>query len=337
LSALEREAEGRRGLFGWYDTLYVGGGTPSVLSDADLRRLMGTLLGTFHFTRDLEATIEVNPGDVDEAKAELLYGLGFNRISMGVQSFVQPELEFLGRRHNAARALWSFDVFRGAGFESLGLDLIQGLPGQTVEARLESLKRAVELGPEHLSCYELGFEPGTPFYEARRKGKLSPPDGDAAAEGFLATSEYLEDSGFLHYEVSNYARDERHRSRHNRKYWRHVPVLGLGPAAHSFDGRTRWWNVPDVAEYCRRLGSGDSAVQETEDLGPDQLRLERLALGFRTREGVDRKNLGDVARAQSLLDRLVMEGLVTVSDTRVQPTREGLCVADGLARGFCDL
>ncbi|NOZ01208.1 MAG: coproporphyrinogen III oxidase family protein, partial [Deltaproteobacteria bacterium] len=264
----------------------------------------------------------------------LLFGLGFTRVSVGVQSFIQPELEFLGRRHNAARAVRSVKELREAGFTNIGLDLIQAMPGQTVKARMESLGRALELGPQHISCYELTFEDGTPFGDAREKGLLTPPNQDDAAEGFQATSRFMRERGFVHYEVSNYALGPQNRSRHNRKYWAHTPYLGLGPAAHSFDGRRRWWNVPGVEEYVRRAANGWDTVQGSESLTDEQLRLERLALGFRTMEGVERADLGDGDSTESLLARVRDEGLVLIEGDRVKPTVDGMRVADGLARGF---
>lgn len=334
LDALEKEAGRYPNWSDPFDTLYIGGGTPSVLPEPALNRMMGILLGSFAFSEGLEATIEVNPGDVNDDRTGLLVGLGFNRVSIGVQSFVQQELEFLGRRHNAARAVHSMETFRNAGVKSIGLDLMQGMPGQTMTSRLESLERAVSLRPEHLSCYELEFAPGTPFEEARSAGSLMKMDEATAADGFIATSVFLEEQGYIQYEVSNYSRGGSHRSRHNGKYWTHVPTLGLGPSAHSFDGDRRWRNVNQLGEYCSRLRSGREPVTDSEILIPEQLRLERLALGFRTREGVDRADLGDTREAASLLERLRAEGLVTIDGVRVLPTREGFRVADGLARGF---
>jgi len=331
LDALAREVA-LRGL-DWpaFDTCYIGGGTPSVVPDAGLERLVSTL-AELAFSADTERTLEVNPADVTLVRARRWRALGCNRISVGVQSFRAEELRWLGRRHDPEGALRAVRALRAAGFDRLGLDLVQGLPGQSLEQRLVSLRRVIELEPEHVSCYELTAEAETPLGRDVAAGRVHLPEADVAAEAYVVCSETLRQAGYLHYEVSNFARAEEHCSRHNRKYWEQVPTLGLGPAAHSFDGRRRWANVRSVDAYCEALSAGDQATQQTEHLDAEALRWERVALGLRTSRGIAKADLGPDASARSTACELVAQGLLEVRADRLVPTLSGLLVADALAR-----
>ena len=331
LGALEQEILLVQSCHPQYDTLYLGGGTPSLLSPQDLETLFRLIYRHFTITGDAEITLETNPDDVTEEKLLLWRHLGVNRLSLGVQSFKDAELRFLGRRHDAAQARLALALAREQGFDNLSVDLMYALPGQTWTGWLASLKEAAAYQPEHLSCYQLTIADSTPLGKKLARGEFAASGEEEQRALFLGTSEFLESQGYSHYEVSNFARGERYFSRHNRKYWEHVPYLGLGPGAHSFDGRRRRWNVAAVEEYCRRLGEGRAPVAGSEVLSDSQLRLEALALGLRTRWGVVLAELGHFPQALQFLAGLEQGGLVTLEQDRICPTRAGFLVADSLA------
>lgn len=334
IDAVIKEADLNADRFGRFDTLYLGGGTPSLLTVDQLDKLLAGLRARFDFAEDAETTLEANPGDLSPDKLGRLPELGFNRLSLGVQSLDRAELTFLGRRHDVARAIESIRAARRAGFDNLSLDLIYGLPGQPLGRWLDVLARAVELNPEHLSCYQLSLAPDTPLGRRADRGEISLPEDEAAADLFLAGSELLRRGGYRHYEISNFARSDRLRSRHNRKYWDHTPYLGLGPAAHSFLNGRRWWNIKSIEGYIKALSRQAAPVGGGEDLGPAQLRLEALALGLRTAAGIDRRLIGPEGEAK--LDSIIRAGLAIATDDRIRPTDRGLLLADALARELSD-
>jgi len=233
-------------------------------------------------------------------------------------------LRFLQRRHTAAQARDAFAHATAAGFENISLDLMYGLPGQDWQAEL---KQALGLQPEHLSCYQLTIKPGTDFYRMQQGGGLPSQSEETLAQLFLLTDATLAAAGYDHYEVSNFALKPDYVARHNSRYWQHLPYLGLGPAAHSFDGEKRWWNVDSVPDYCSLLSAGRFPAGGSETLTPDQLRLERLMLGLRTKRGVARE---DVRAAESTLARLEREGLIILRPGRIAPTALGLLFSDQL-------
>lgn len=334
LSVVEQEAALYRKQFTIFDSLYVGGGTPSVLRVETFRRLLKTLRNTFEFAADSEVTVELNPEDVTAALLGGLRASGVNRLSFGVQSFDDQELTFLKRRHTARDARNALEEARAASFDNIGIDLMYLIPGQSEEGWVRSLEEALRFEPAHLSCYQLTCEPHTPFGRMKADGQIVVPDEETERRFFLLTSRFFRDRGFIHYEISNFARDEASIARHNRKYWRHVPYLGLGPAAHSFDGRMRWWNMHSVKTYCRALAAGERPVEGSETLTVEQFRLERLYLGLRTREGVPLTDACDGVISGPEISSLEGEGLVRVQGDRVLPTIEGFAVADRLPLMF---
>jgi putative oxygen-independent coproporphyrinogen III oxidase len=336
LAAVSREAELHRGAFGTFDTLYIGGGTPSLLSEAETTELIDRLARSFDIAREAEITIEANPDDVTAQKIATWRDLGINRVSLGVESFDDVELRFLRRRHDAAQARAAIALLADAGFPGLGIDLIYGFPGQSIESWHRSMRRALDFSPSHLSCYQMTIEPGTEFGRMLRAGSFEMPEEEAQRAYFMKTSEFLRENGYIHYEVSNFARDERSLSRHNGKYWRHVPYLGLGPSAHSFDRGKRWWNVRSVERYCSLLAAGESPAEDSETLSDDELAFEALYLGFRTRDGVPLEALQRYSGWRGSLDALAAESLVTVASGRAVPTEEGFCLADRLAIVFAE-
>jgi oxygen-independent coproporphyrinogen III oxidase len=334
LQGMQWEVQRYQGRFSEFDTLYLGGGTPTALSMQDLERLFSLLHEHFRFTADVEITVEANPDDVTGDLSACLWNLGVNRISLGVQSFDDQALRLLGRRHSAQQAEQALARFRQAGFANVGLDLMYGLPGQSEAAWRDQMAHAVALAPQHLSCYQLTLEAETPMGRMLQDGSLQALGEDMERSLFLQTSRFLEDHGYLHYEVSNFARADHLRSHHNCKYWQHVPYLGLGPAAHSFDNGQRWWNIDSLDGYCRALTDGGSAVAGREVLSKEQLRLETLFLGFRTSDGVALEALGSDSRTESVQTRLVADGLAHTTRGRLVPTAEGMVVADRLALEF---
>lgn len=313
-----------------FDSLYLGGGTPSLLEASQLGRLLEFLQREAAFAPDSEVTLEANPDDLTPAKLLAYRQLGINRLSLGVQSFNDAELCFLGRRHTAAQAQEALKMARDAGFANLSLDLMYGLPGQTRTGWEKSLAAALAFRPEHLSCYQLTVEPGTELARRRGDGLKSLVGEDEEREFFLFTSDFLTRQGYLHYEISNFAHGKEHACRHNLKYWRRLPYLGLGPAAHSFDGRRRWWNFRSLNKYLEALSRGTLPAAGEETLTAEQVRLESMLLGFRTREGVAMSLIQGLPGGENTLGIMQAEGWVKVRKERVKPTREGLLLADRL-------
>jgi oxygen-independent coproporphyrinogen III oxidase len=328
LRALEKEMGFYKDQFPRLDTLYLGGGSPSVLDEEQLASLFELLFARFHFEPDSEITIEANPNDLNPTKLKQLKGLRINRISLGVQSFDDQELSFLGRRHSAEEAATALMWIREIGFTNLGIDLIYGLPAQSVTQWLKSLEKALAFQPEHLSCYQLTIAKGTLLWVRKEKGKIQ-PISEAEEEGFFqATSNFLQEHGYIHYEVSNFARKEKYFSRHNQKYWQRLPYLGLGPSAHSFQGNRRWWNVRSINRYCRILEEERVPLEDQEELAPEQVQLETISLGLRTKAGLDLQNINDIdpEKVRGLVD----SGLVTLNENRLVPTQKGFLLADQL-------
>ncbi len=322
--------------FGPFDTVYFGGGTPSLLNPPQIDRIIRGIHDSFSISEHAEWTIEANPGDLYESFCRALRGMGFNRINIGVQSLDDRVLSLLGRRHTRREAAAAVLSARNAGFTNMGLDFIYGIPGQDIEACLASLNEVAAFSPEHLSCYQLTVEEGAPLSEKFRNGVFKKPDEETEIGFFLQISEVLSREGYIHYEVSNYARGPEFRSRHNMKYWDHTSYLGLGPAAHSLDGNRRWWNRRSVGDYCRDLEAGRKPVEDEEKLTRDDLFLETLSLGLRTAEGIEidsfvRDYGCNLMADRELTARLQSEKLVTVENGHLRPTLKGMAVADALA------
>ena len=334
IDGLKREILYHKNQFTQFDTLYLGGGTPSFLSTKVLESLLAYLLGHFHLTPDAEITLEANPGDINPNKAKALKMMGVNRINLGVQSFNDHILKFLGRRHSGKDAEDAIGHLRSAGFENIGLDLIYGLNAQSMKVWINTLHRAMAFQPEHLSCYQLTLEKKTTFDRRSQEGNVITLPEKTAAAHFLGTSAFLENKGYQHYEVSNFARNDSSRARHNRKYWQHVPYLGLGPSAHSFDGRRRWWNVRSIRKYGAAFKNARLPIEESEILTKEQLHLESLALGLRTRRGVDLESLTRIPTGKKNLLMLREKGLLKIDNGRARPTRRGYLLADALPLYF---
>ena len=234
LEAIQREMLLYGDRFPRFDSLYLGGGTPSLLPERDLAELMHSLHRNFSISDNAEFTMEVNPDDVTSDRVRFLQDLGVTRISLGVQSFDDRDLDFLKRRHTAAQAVKTIEEFKDAGFAKVGLDLMYGLAGHTESRWMKTLEQALSYRPEHLSCYQLTVHENTPFWELRAKGEITPLDEEKESSFFVLTSAFLEEKGYIHYEVSNFARGEENLCKHNLKYWKRAPYLGLGPVLPGF-------------------------------------------------------------------------------------------------------
>jgi oxygen-independent coproporphyrinogen-3 oxidase len=318
-----------------FDTLYIGGGTPSILAPEELRGVVDGVFSKFRFAPPVEVTLEVNPGTVDFQKLLGFRSAGVNRLNIGVQSFREENLAMLGRIHSAGEAHAAAADARRAGFETVGLDLIYGLPGQSPADWSEDLERALAHAPDHIACYLLTVEPGTPLAEEQRRGRFRPAEEGAAADLFLATSEFLNARGFMHYEISNFARrgaggGAARTSRHNAKYWTHAPYLGFGPAAHSFLPPRRLWNQRDVKGYVAAVRRGGRAVGGEETLTGEQQMMEAVLLGLRTAAGIelqDFKNRFGVDFMQvhgAAAAELQSQGLLRLEEGRCAPTLRGM-------------
>lgn len=328
--AIKTELTLYKGQFKTFDTLYVGGGTPSFLKTEVLESIINHVFTHFDFAPHAEITIEANPRDLTRDKIQALKTMGFNRVSLGVQSLSDRTLAFLGRDHTAAQAEKAIENLRAAGFENIGIDLIYGFREQPLKNWIATLKRAISFQPEHLSCYQLTIEKRTPFYCLLDKQMLMPLSNKQEQSYFLTTSRLLEKSSYIHYEISSFARERKFYSKHNCKYWNHTPYLGLGPSAHSFYQQRRWWNVRSVRQYCEALAWGKRPVAASEDLSEEQLRFESIFLGLRTKDGVGEESL-PYHESEGLLPMLRDSGFIRIDKGKVIPTRKGFLVADHLA------
>jgi len=311
------------------ETIFIGGGTPTALTTAQL----GYLLGGFRDRLDLSAlrewTVEANPGSVSPRKAELLRSLGVNRISLGVQSWDNELLKLLGREHDSAQAEASVQILRDAGFTNVNVDLMFGLPGQTLEQWESTLEKTIALGPEHISTYCLTYEEGTEFFARQARGEFrEDPDSDAR---FLESAmQLLESAGFEHYEISNYARDG-YASSHNRGYWAGEDYVGIGPSAFSTIGLERYQNVADYRTYSDLALAGSSPISSTEALTAEMKRGERIALSLRTVRGIPAGELNQWPIERREFEEL---GLLKEADGNLVLTRQGKLLADSVAAAF---
>jgi oxygen-independent coproporphyrinogen-3 oxidase len=322
-----------------FDTLFFGGGTPSLLAPSELERVMRSLRSAFAIRGDAEITLETNPGTVSLEKLRQYRSLGVNRLSIGIQSFDENELRFLGRIHDAAEASRCVGLAREAGYGNVSVDLIYSLPGQTVGEWERTLSTALALGPDHVSAYSLIVEDDTPLARMVSAKLVSPNPVEAEAVLYEHTMAVMERAGFEHYEVSSYARPG-FRSLHNSAYWSHAGYLGFGPSAHSFwaqgngGSQLRWANVPALSRYCGSLRKGELPVAMREEMTCAQLCNERIFLGLRS-SGVDLRRLGDEfglpADRLALAGALVEDGAAVMDRGTLRLTARGYMLCDEIA------
>jgi putative oxygen-independent coproporphyrinogen III oxidase len=314
------------------DTVFVGGGTPTLLRTDDLDRLLAAIDGVWGLAADAEVTTEANPESVDPGSLRRLRRAGYTRISLGMQSTAPHVLALLDRRHTPGRARCAAIEARDAGFDHVNLDLIYGTPGETADDFAGSLADAVESGVDHVSAYALIVEEGTRLAARMRRGELAYPDDDVAADRYLAAEYALGETGFAWYEVSNWARPSA-RCRHNLLYWTGGDWWGLGPGAHSHVGAVRWWNVKHPNAYAARLAAGDSPGQAREVLTAAQRHTEHVLLRLRLAEGLPLSTLDDSGRAGAVRAR--DDGLLdeaSYGTGRAVLTLRGRLLADAVVR-----
>jgi putative oxygen-independent coproporphyrinogen III oxidase len=302
-------------------TFYAGGGTPSLLPPEFWERMIRKAGGSSL----AETTIETNPAVLDALGYSSLCMAGFTRVSIGVQSFHDGHLKLLGRPHTADDARMAMELIAATGFRSASADIMYGIPGQTLSGQRKDIEEMLSYRPGHISAYELTLEKGTPMGDRGEKA-----EEDLCADMYRQTHSLLTENGYIHYEVSSYALGEENVSRHNTSYWSHVPYMGVGPSASSFDGRRRWRNTSKAADYEQAVISGRSPVEFTEELSPENLAHEILALGFRHRGGVDLKRLESLGFALPP-DELLETGMVTRTGDVLSADHEGMLFADSLA------
>ena len=321
------------------DTIYFGGGTPSLLEPEEIGRLIGACRGAFEVAPGTEVTLETNPETVTAERLELFRGAGVNRISFGVQSFRDSELQRLGRLHSAERARLAFAAARRAGFDNVSLDLMMWLPQQSPADWRDSVEQLIELSPDHASLYILELYPNAPLKEDMARSGWSLAPDDDAAEMYLWSMERLEQAGYGQYEISNVARPDKE-SRHNLKYWQDGEWLGLGCGAHSTRDGVRWKNVSSTTDYVDRVVAGSSLVVERRSLSGDERLEEALFTGLRLASGIDIISIGssygvDVwERFGDGLQPYVDAGVLRIEGRRLRLTREGMLIANEIMAAF---
>jgi oxygen-independent coproporphyrinogen-3 oxidase len=311
------------------DTVFFGGGTPTLLPPGDLARVLEGIRDRFGLAPGAEVTTEANPESVDPVALAALREAGFTRVSLGMQSAAPHVLEVLDRRHTPGRAVAAAREARDAGFEHVSLDLIYGTPGESADDWRRSLEAAVSAEPDHVSAYSLIVEPGTRLAARVRRGELPAPDDDVLAERYELAEALLGGAGLGWYEVSNWARDEAARCRHNLGYWSGGDWWGAGPGAHSHVGGVRWWNVLHPTRWAAALGEGRSPAAGRETPDGDAARLERVMLGVRLSEGLELDDLAPGARAAAR--QAAADGLLEpapLDDGRAVLTLRGRLLAD---------
>lgn len=317
-------------------TLYIGGGTPSVLSFEQLSVLIEGLRAAIDLSHVEEFTVEVNPDDVTHEFAEQLLKLGVNRVSMGVQSLVDEELVFLNRRHDAKEAMKAYRDLQSAGFNNISIDLIYGIPGQTLDTWKYTLEKALSLQAKHVSCYNLSYEEGTMLYKLRETGRVMECDDNTCVEMYDMLVDMLDGAGYEHYEISNFAMPGFY-SRHNSGYWDKTPYLGLGASAHSYDGNMRRYNPDNVKLYVESL-ENDVVVCVGEQESVDEKYDEDVMLRLRTSRGIDSEWIKSIyGKAYSdyfvnAIRSFVDSGLVIKDGSRYRLSRNGVMLSDMIMR-----
>ncbi len=321
---------------GSFSTIYFGGGTPSALAPEELQQIQAAIRRSLSIATDARWSIEANPEDINPEALKAWTNLGFDYLSLGVQSFYDPALKFLGRRHTAGQARDACALALKSDFSTVSIDLMMGFECLTQEAWEGVLTTATELGPHHLSCYELTIHEGTSFWRRQQAGTLGLIDEEARATAFRSTVERLSSCGYEQYEVSNFARREVDRSPHNQKYWQSIPYLGVGPGAHSYDGHRRWWNHRALKDWSAAVAGDQSPIAETEELTAEQQRLEWLLTRVRTTQGLElaeyrqRFGRGLLEEYRESTESLVARGLLRKEAGALKPTLEGLLLADSI-------
>lgn len=314
------------------ETIYFGGGTPGLLAVEEIEKILDLIIKKFSFPYSGEITLEANPSFLTEKKIAGFRELGINRISLGVQSFNDHELKFLGRRHNSREAIEKIKLIKRY-FENYSIDLIYALPGQRLNDWEKSLRQAIELSPYHISLYNLQIEGDTPLARALERGEFKEIDDSLDAEMYLLARKFLAESAYQHYEISNFAR-KGYQAKHNHLYWEFKPYLGLGPAAHSFTGAERFSNYSDLSLYIDRLKAGELAIEDRIELKKEDLMAEMVFMGLRLLEGVSFTDFYRLFHIElrdyykKAIDKLKSQGLLNVANDKISLTEKGLLLAN---------
>lgn len=342
IKALQKEIEKRSDSKEKINTIYFGGGTPSLLPVKDVDMLLQTIGDKFLVSQDVEITFEVNPGTINLNYLKELKNTGINRLSIGAQSFNEDKLRFLSRIHTAGQAVQTIKDAETAGFDNISMDFIYGLPFETPNIWEKDLKQALGMTPSHLSCYMLTIEPGTALDEQLKKGLLNALGSTAMSTMFKKTAILLTHNNYEHYEISNFSRGRQNRSRHNSKYWDMTPYYGFGTAAHSYDGKTRSWNPKNIDTYITDLDSGRLPVEDGEILTRNQKMMEMIMLRLRTLEGLDLAKFQALFhdsfenRYKDILERIFADSLGFIKDQRFALTLEGKIRLDSIVETFAE-
>lgn len=335
IKALCREIELRKDYLPEKDmtTLYFGGGTPSYLDESELELVVDKIHKIWTLDERSERSIEINPEDVTSDKLTAFRNLGFNRLTIGIQSFNDSVLKRINRTHSASQAIQSVERAMAFGFDNIGIDLIIGLPGSHLKDLEYDLNMINHLGIAHISVYILSIDSNSVFQKLSEKGKFKPQDDDALAEQYLMVSEYLKNMGYEHYEISNFARNSKY-SRHNTSYWQQKPYIGLGASAHSYDLQSRQWNVSHLKHYIDSLNNNQLSFEKEILTSEDQFN-EYIMTNFRTMWGIEPDYLSRTfpewwRSIQPKLDLYLEQGLLIPQEHRLRMTERGWLVSDGL-------
>lgn len=317
------------------ETIYFGGGTPSLIETSFINRLINVIRKEYNVSTDAEITVEANPDDLSKEKCEQLFSTGVNRLSIGIQSFSDADLKFMNRAHNSKQALSSVKNARMAGFKNISIDLIYGIKQSEPGQWEKNLDIALSLDVEHLSCYALTIEPRTALADMIRKNKVAPPDDEKTIAEFEKLMFRAAESGFEHYEISNFARNKKY-SRHNTSYWQRKKYLGIGPSAHSFNGISRQWNISNNQIYIRSLNE-NTIPFEIEELSESNKFNEYILTSLRTMWGIDilliEKEFGQVRKDELLkqIQKFINDGMIISEGNNFVLTKEGKFFADRIA------
>lgn len=336
VSAVIREMQLRQEYIGEepLDTIYFGGGTPSQLQQADFERIFKAIDCLFNISSCKEITLEANPDDMTPEYVASLRNLPFNRVSMGVQSFKEKDLHFLNRRHDREQALRAVGLCKENGIQNISIDLIYGLPGQTLEKWQENLDDAIHLEIPHISAYHLIYEEGTALYKLMEAGKVAPIEEELSVTLFSTLINRLAEAGYLHYEISNFARPG-YFSQHNSSYWTGKKYIGIGPSAHSYDGENRQWNISSLPHYLEGIRTGIPNI-EIEKLDINTKYNDFIITGLRTMWGIRTANIREQfgEEKQAYLERqaatYLHQGLLIYENDTLTLSKEGIFISDGI-------
>ena len=336
MAAIEKEAVLQKDYLSEpIETIYFGGGTPSLLSIHQLQKVMEILQSEYQIAVNAEITIETNPDDFEEEKLEAWKKMGINRLSIGIQSFFEADLQWMNRAHNASQADSCIRMAKDAGFDNITIDLIYGTPTLTDEAWKENVDKALSLGIDHISCYALTVEPKTGLEKMIQQKKIEAVDPDKQARHFSLLMQWLAEAGFDHYEISNFSKPGK-KSKHNSNYWNGVDYLGLGPSAHSFNGRSRQWNIANNALYIQSLAK-DQVPFELEILSSMEQLNEYIMTSLRTMEGLSLETVSrkwsekELHQIIEIAQKPILQGYMILKDKNLILTNAGKLMADGIA------